>query len=270
MFQSIVKASAVLALCALANIFSSHGSEAQTAEERQALVPTGKLRAGFLLGSATQAVKDPSTGEMKGVGFDLAKAMAERLGVPFEPITYDAIGKVLDAGKAGSWDVAFVGYNAARAKEFDFAPVHLEVEFGFLVMPGSKITSVEDADRAGNKIVAPERSLPANFVSSWAKQATIIQAPDKGEGIKLLTAGGADAYFDIKPNLFDLTRTMTGAKVIDGRPGVDQHAMAMPQGRGAAAGFARQFIEDAKAGGLVKQALDRAGLLGAVVAGAAK
>lgn len=260
------KSAAAILICALSLFASSIESSAQTAEERQALAPKGKLRAGFLLGSSTQAIKDPVSGEMKGVGFDLAKAMAERLGVPFEPLTYDAIGKVLDAGKAGEWDVAFIGYNAERAKEWDYAPVHIEVEFGFLVPTGSKITSIDNADSASNKIVAPARSLPARFVTGWAKQAAVIEAATKDEALKILGSGGADAFFDIKPNLFDFAAQIPSAKVLEGRPGVDRHAMAMPQGRSAGAKFARQFIEDAKAKGLVKAAIERAGLRGVVVA----
>ena len=71
----------------------------------------------------------------------------------------------------------------------------------------------------------------------------------------------------IKPILFELSNQLPGSRVLDGRPGTDPHAMAMPKGRGAfGVAYARQFIEDAKSRGLVTAAIERVGLRGVVVA----
>jgi polar amino acid transport system substrate-binding protein len=59
---------------------------------------------------------------------------------------------------------------------------------------------------------------------------------------------------------------LLGSRVLDGRPGIDPHAMAMPKGRDPAVAYARRFIEEAKADGLVKAAIERAGMRGAAVA----
>ena len=53
---------------------------APTPEARQALAPTGKLRVGLQLGSPHNVIRDSVSGEMKGVGFDLGKELARRLG----------------------------------------------------------------------------------------------------------------------------------------------------------------------------------------------
>jgi polar amino acid transport system substrate-binding protein len=101
---------------------------APTPEARQALAPTGKLRVGLQLGSPHNVIRDSVSGEMKGVGFDLGKELARRLGVPFEPVLYPSVGDLLDGGKSGAWDVAFVGFSPARAKEWDFTALHMQVE----------------------------------------------------------------------------------------------------------------------------------------------
>jgi len=82
----------------------------------------------------------------------------------------------------------------------------------------------------------------------------------------MLKSGGADAIFSIKPSLFEVSNQLPGSRVLDGRPGVDPHAMAMPKGRGPGAAYARQYILIAKSEGLVKAAIERAGMRGAVVA----
>ena len=81
---------------------------------------------------AAFVIRDSASGEMKGVGFDLGKELARRMGVPFEPgYVAHPVAALLDSGKAGAWDVAF-----ARAQEWDFTPLHMQIEFGYLV-PGS-------------------------------------------------------------------------------------------------------------------------------------
>ena len=72
-------------------------STAPTQEARQALAPNGKLRVGLQLGSPHNVIRDSASGEMKGVGYDLGRELARRLGVPFEPITYPSVGALLDA-----------------------------------------------------------------------------------------------------------------------------------------------------------------------------
>ena len=241
-------------------------STAPTPEARQALAPTGKLRVGLYLGNPLSVVRDSASGEMKGVAFDLGKELARRLGVPFEPVVYPSIGALLDGGKAGGWDVAFIGFSPARAKEWDFTAVHLEVEFGYLIPGGSSISTMADVDRAGIRVAVLERSLPDIFFSRTLKNAVVIRASRPADILETLKSGRADVIGWTKPVLFEMSQQLPGSRVLDGRPGIDPHAMAMPKGRDLGVAYARKFIEDAKSEGLVKAAIERAGIRGVVVA----
>ena len=241
-------------------------STAPTQEARQALAPNGKLRVGLQLGSPHNVIRDSASGEMKGVGYDLGRELARRMGVPFEPITYPSVGALLDAGKAGAWDVAFVGFSPARAKEWDFTPLHMEVEFGYLVPAGSSISTMADVDRSGIKVAVQEKSQPDVFLSRTLKNAEVVRAPSLTGTVEMLKSRRADAIFSIKPSLFEAAKELPGSRVLDGRAGIDPHAMVMPKGREVGLAYARQFIEHAKSEGLVKAAIDRVGMRGAVVA----
>jgi polar amino acid transport system substrate-binding protein len=238
---------------------------APTPPEREALAPTGKLRVGLLLGSPTHVVKDSTSGEMKGVGYDLGKELARRMGVPFEPVIYPSIPALLDSGKSGGWDVVFVGITPGRAKDFDFAPTHLEVEFGYLVPGHSPISAMVDVDRPGIRVALQERSGPDIFFSPLLKNVVVVRASSNPGTLDLVKSGKADVMGSIKPILFELSKQFPGSLVLDGRPGIDPHAMAMPKGRGAGAAYARKFIEDAKSEGLVKASIERVGMRGALV-----
>jgi polar amino acid transport system substrate-binding protein len=239
---------------------------APTTEVRQALAPTGKLRVALQLGSPHNVIRDPVSGEMKGVGFDLGKELARRIGVPFEPVLYPSVGALLDAGKAGAWDVAFVGFSPARAKEWDFTALHMEVEFGYLVPGGSSIATMADVDRPGIRVAVQEKSQPDIFLSRTLKNVVVVRASSLAGTVDALKSGSADAIFSIKPSLFEISNQLPGSRVLDGRPGIDPHAMAMPKGRDLGVAYARKFVEDAKSEGLVKAAIERAGIRGAVVA----
>ena len=130
---------------------------APTPEVRQTLAPTGKLRVGLILGLPAQVMRDSASGEMKGVAFDLGKELAQRMGVPFEPVLYPSIGAVLDAGKSGEWDVSFNGVTPDRAKYLDYTEPYLEIEFGYLVPAGSSISTLADVDRPGIRVAVPEK-----------------------------------------------------------------------------------------------------------------
>jgi polar amino acid transport system substrate-binding protein len=203
---------------------------------------------------------------MKGVGFDLGKELARRMGVPFEPVLYPSVGALLDSGKSGAWDVAFVGFSPARAKEWDFTALHLEMEFGYLIPGGSSISTMADVDRPGIRVAVQEKSQPDIFLSRTLKNAVVVRASSLAGTLEILKSGRADAIFSIKPSLFEISNQLPGSRVLDGRPGIDPHAMAMPKGRDLGVAYARQFIEDAKSEGLVKAAIERAGLRGVIVA----
>ena len=237
-----------------------------TPEARQALAPTGKLRVALQQGNPLNVIRDSASGEMKGVAFDLGRELARRIGVAFEPVLYPSVGALLDSGKSGAWDVAFVGFSPARAAEWDFTGLHLEVEFGYLVPAGAAISTIADVDRPGIRVAVQEKSGPDAFFSRMLKNTAMVRAPSNPGALEAVKSGKADVMGSIKPILFEMANQLPRARVLDGRAGIDPHAMAMPKGREAGMAYARKFIEEAKSEGLVKAAVDRARLRGVVVA----
>ena len=256
-----------LLLVAFPDVAGAQGAQTPGAREaREALAPTGALRVALQLANPLNVVQDAASGEMVGVGFDLGNELARRLGVPFAPVLYPSVGALLDAGKTGAWDVAFVGFSPARAQEWDFTGLHLEVEFGYLVPAGPAIATVADVDRPGMRLAVQANSGSDAFFSPLLAHAAVVRAPSNPAALEAVRAGQADAMGSTKPVLFELATQLPGSRVLDDRPGIDPHAMALPQGRELALAYARRFVEDAKTGGLVQAAIDRAGVRGAVVA----
>jgi polar amino acid transport system substrate-binding protein len=75
-----------------------------------------------------------------------------------------------------------------------------------------------------------------------------------------------DLFATNKPTLFEMSDQMPGARVLDGRWGVEHIAIAIPKGREAAMEYLRRFVEEAQTSGMLAEATKRAGLRGVVTA----
>ena len=228
---------------------------------RAELAPTGKLRVGLILSNQVLVTKDPSTGELRGVTINLGKALAQRLGVPFEPVGYANPAALVKSFGTNQWDIAFLAFDPARAQEVDFSPPYMEVDNTYLVTASSKVSAIERADQAGVTIAVPERSAPDLFLSRNLKLAKLLRVPGGADAaVDALTSGKADAYAENAHMLSLYADRLPGARVLEGRYTVIQHAVATSRGKTAASEYVKTFIEQAKADGTVAEAIRAAGL----------
>src|SRR5918996_2430485 len=116
------------------------------------LAPTGKIRVGINYGNPVLATKDPAGGELRGVAVDLAREVGKRLDLPVELVGYDAAGKMVDALKAGAWDIAFLAIDPGREGDVSFTAPYIEIEGSYLVPAGSPLRAIADVDRDGVRI----------------------------------------------------------------------------------------------------------------------
>ena len=235
-------------------------------EVRQALAPTGKLRVGVYPGSPFSLMRDPATGETRGVAVELGRELAKRLGVPFEMVEYKRIAEVLEAIKAGQVDVTIANASPGRVNDFDWSPPVLLIELGYLVGRGSPVTTITDVDRPGIRIGVTGGGTSNSVLERQFKNAVVVPAETLKMAIDMLSQKKIDAYATNKANLYTMSDAIPGSRVLDGRWGVERLAMALPKGRGQGMDYMRAFVEDVRANGMVARASERAGLRGAVSA----
>jgi polar amino acid transport system substrate-binding protein len=236
-----------------------------TADTRRVLAPTGTLRVGLYVGNPGSLVKEPPTDQARGVGFELGREFARWLGVPFEPVVYPNNGAMLEGIRSGRLDVLFTNATPARAKEIDFTQPYIEVEAGFLVPKGSRIAKFEDVDASGVRVGVMDGSTSAVALPALLKNASVVPVPTIDGVREGLSAGTLDAFATNKSILFEVSDSLPGATVLAGRYGVEQLALGIPKGRDAGLPYARGFVAEAVNGGLVKAAMERAGLRGGTV-----
>ena len=231
------------------------------ARVRQALAPTGKLRVGVYLGSPTSLVKD-AAGEARGVSVDIGMELARRLDVPYEQVEFPRVAAVLEAMKVGQVDFTVTNATPARAADVNFTVPLIELELGYLVVPGSRVTSMADVDRPGIKVGVSQGSTSQVALARELKYATVVPAATLNVAAQMLSNRTLDTFATNKAILFEMSDGLPGARVLDGRWGLEHLAIATPKGHDAGADFLRQFADQARADGLVRRAAERAGLRG--------
>jgi polar amino acid transport system substrate-binding protein len=233
---------------------------------RSELAPTGKLRAAINFGNPVLAQKDPATGEARGVSVDLARELGRRLGVPVELVTFDAAGKVFDALKAGSWDIAFLAIDPARAAEIVFTAPYVVIEGTYLVPADSPLRAIEDVDRDGVRVAVGNKSAYDLYLTRTLKRAQLVRVPTSPEAIDVFRKDKLEAAAGVKQPLVQFAKAHPNVRVMNGRFMVIEQAMGTPKGREAGARYLRQFVEEMKASGFVAGGLERSGQGDATVA----
>ncbi|MDE2371351.1 MAG: transporter substrate-binding domain-containing protein [Burkholderiales bacterium] len=233
------------------------------------LAPQGRLRASINYGNPLLARRG-ADGEPAGVSVDLARALAAQLGVGIELRTCEKAAESVAAVRAGDADIGFFAVDPARGEGIRFSAPYVLIEGAYLVREASPLRGNDEVDRAGTRVMVGQGSAYDLYLSRTLKAATILRAPSSPEVVDAFLAEGADVAAGVRQPLQADAARLGGLRLLPGRFMVIEQAMGIPAGRGDAAAQAlRDFVERAKAEGLVAAALARHGVAGATVAPAA-
>jgi polar amino acid transport system substrate-binding protein len=250
---------------------SSTAQAQQVSDPRIAdIVQSGKLRVGIGLANLVSSIKDPATGELRGVAADLARALAARIKVELQPIEYARPGLVLEGAKANAWDVAFLVLDPARDNDADFSAPYMESDFTLLVPAGSVIHRFADADQSGIRIGVPRGDAVDLTLTRRVQSAVLVRVDNQAAGADLLQAGQVNAYAAPRPALVGMASRLAGSHVLEDSFATISFAAFVPKGHDEHAAYVGEFLEEAKASGLIKSFIDAAGLTGINVASPAK
>lgn len=233
-------------------------------QARASLAPTGALRVGVYAGSPTSLVVDAISGAPRGVAVDIGMELARRLGVRYEQVEFPRPAAVLDALKAGRVDFTVTNATSARAADVDFTAPLVELELGYMVVSGSRVTSIAAVDQPGIRVGVSQGSTSQATLTRDLRLAAVVPTPSLKVAAEMLAKGELDTFATNKAILFEMSEGMRDAKVLDGRWGVEQLAIAIPKGRETGMVYLRTFAVAVQADGGVRRAVERAGLRGTV------
>jgi polar amino acid transport system substrate-binding protein len=229
---------------------------------RAELAPTGVLRAGINMSNFLLVTGNTPEGDPKGVSPDMARAVAERLGVPLKLVPFKTPGELADAAVEDVWDIGNIGAEPERAKTIAFSPAYVEIEATYLVPAGSPIQSVDEVDRKGVRIAVSARSAYGLWLADNIKQAELVTAQGLDGSFTTFVEQKLDALAGLRPRLVEDVKKLPGARILDGKFTAVQQAIGTKPDRKAAIAFLRDFVKEAKASGFVAGLIEKHGVSG--------
>ena len=232
------------------------------ADIRSELAPTGTLRAGINLGNPLLVTGRTSAGDPEGVSPDMAREIAERIGLGVTYVTFASPGELVDAADADLWDIALVAAEPSRAKTIAFTPAYVEIEATYLVPAGSPIGAIGEVDRPGVRIAVSGRSAYDLYLTRTLQSAELVRAPGLKASFDLFVADKLDVLAGLRPGLMENAASMPGWRILDGRFMAVQQAIGTRRRNKAGDAFLRDFVEEAKTSGLIGRLIERHGVTG--------
>jgi polar amino acid transport system substrate-binding protein len=230
------------------------------------LAPTGTLRAGINLSNFLLVTGRTPSGDPDGVSPDLARAIAQRLGVPVTLVPYASPGELADAAGSGAWDIGLIGAEPQRAEKIAFTAAYAEIEATYMVPATSPIRALDEVDRRGIRIASTARAAYDLWLERNIRHATVVRTESLDAAFERFRADGLDVLAGLRPRLLRDVEAMPGARILDGSFMAVQQAVGTARANTAAAAFLRDFVEEAKATGLIARFIAERGVRGLSVA----
>ena len=228
------------------------------------LVRAGKVRIALF---PPQYTKDRTTGELRGVWADIARAFAARVGVELVFVEHSTPPKMVECLESGACDVGFLGFDTARAADVEgFSPAFIEFDYTYLVPAASAIRHATDVDQPAVRIAVVQAHASTLTLSRIRKHATLVSVGTPDSAFDLLRAGRVDAWASARQALVEYSAQVPGLRVLEDRYGVNRAAVVVAKGHAARLAYISEFIEEIKASGFVEKAIKRSGWRGVRVA----
>ena len=233
-----------------------------TSETLSQLASGGTLRAAINMANSLLVTGETANGDPDGVAPDMARAIAERLGVGVSFVPFPTPGELADAVDGGAWDIGMIGAEPKRAETIAFTAAYVEIEATYLVPAGSPLTTIEDVDRDGVRIAISGRSAYDLYLTRNLEHAELVRAQGVSGAAELFVAEKLDALAGLRPALTVEAGNLAGARVLDGQFTAIQQAVGTKRGNEEGAAFLANFVEEAKTSGLIGRLIERHGVVG--------
>jgi polar amino acid transport system substrate-binding protein len=230
------------------------------------LAPTGVLRAGINLSNFLLVTGRSPDGDPEGVSPDMARAIADRLGVPVKYVSFKSPGELADQAGNNVWDIGNIGAEPQRAEKIAFTAAYCEIEATYMVPPGSPIETIADVDRKGVRIAVSARSAYGLWLENNIRNATLIPVAGLDAAFNKFAEEKLDVLAGLRPGLLKDLEKMPGARILDGKFSAVQQAVGTARANTAGAAFLAEFVEEAKKSGLVARLIDKHKVKGLSVA----
>lgn len=228
-------------------------------EIREAFAPKGEIRVALNFGNRI-LVGRGTDGRPHGISVDLARALAEQLGVKLRFVEFERAIDVSSAATDDLWDVCFLAVDPKRAETIDFTHPYVQIEGRYLAAPGCTAASSEDLLDSGAKVGTVSGSAYTLTLLRKPGAENLVEYPDIFAALAALDAGEVAAIAGIGDVMAAEAALRPGARTLSPPFMVIRQAMATVKGHEIAADFLRKFVTNMAREGKVGEILERHGV----------
>jgi len=224
-----------------------------------ALAPTGTLRVALNHGNRVLVSRDQA-GQAQGITVDIARALAEKLGLPLAFVEKERAIDVSSIASEGVYDVCFLAVDPERAKTISFSAPYIRIEGSYLVACACLTANGRTLVSEGHKVGTVEGSAYTLDLARKPGAEHLTLYPDINVALKALDDGEVVAIAGIKNVMEAEASRRPGARVVEPPFMEILQAMGMPVGRPQAAQYLNEFVTDMALSGRTGEILERHGI----------
>ena len=229
------------------------------------LAPTGILRVAINLANFLLVSGQDENGLPQGIAPDLAREIAQYLGVEVSYVCFNSPGELTDAAGHGLWDIGLVAAEPERAGVIAFSPAYCAIEATYLVSQRSGLGHIDQVDTAGIRIATMGRAAYGLWLARNIRHATLVRSDTIAGAFELFSRDGLEVLAGLRPGLIANSTTLPGTRVLDGRFATVQQSVGTRRENEAGARFLHSFVEDAKRSGLIASLIKRHAVRGLTI-----
>ncbi|WP_439138329.1 transporter substrate-binding domain-containing protein [Roseicyclus sp.] len=225
----------------------------------------GVLSVAINYGNPILAYRD-AKGSPAGVSVDLARRIADELGLACQLMTFDAAKDATAAVGNGACDLGFFAADPARADKVAFTRPYLAIQGNYLVREHSTYLCNEDVDQSGVLIGVGRGSAYDLFLTRTIRKATLMRESTSPEVVDTFLRLGLDVAAGVRGQLEADAARIGGLRLIEPYFMLIEQALGIPKALEAKLiNRLDHIISRSLADGFFAEALVRHGVEGAAL-----
>lgn len=234
---------------------SADGAESSAAEEAEASSDASEESSGGVLIMGTNAEFPPyeyfENNEIVGIDVDIAKAIAEKLGMELqiENMSFDGIIPAITSGKV-DFGAAGMTVTEDRLASVDFTDTYANSNQVAIVQNESEIAGSEDLK---GKILGVQLGTTGDGLATEMEDATVERYSKGMEAVMSLTQGKIDAVVIDQATAEAFVKNTEGIKILEEKLSEEEYAIALKKGNTELTEKMNQAISELKEDGTLDE-----------------
>jgi len=227
------------------------------------IAPTGKLRVAMNAATPVLLMRAADGKIAGGVGLEVGKFIAEKLGIPFELVSYANSSSYTQSFGKGEWDIGFGAKTPIVAEKADFIADVLMNDYWYVAAPGREFADASQVDRPGIKIGVGQNSASDQYLSKALKSAELVRSPGADQSVDVIRSGRVHVWAASASTVAQLAQRVPMAKIVPGTFMSDATMLILPNGQSVDVKTKiLEIVNEAKNSGVLERALKQTGVDG--------